>query len=391
MQIVGIFKLMLTYILALAVGLGSLALYIVAFFFPEVHRKNDFIWSGVGLFYALVLWFCAGRITGAVLLGQVASVALLGWFTSESLMLRRQVTPVVEQTKISTEKSTEDYTQKKSKIVSETTSISEVENMEKLDLSDSPITSTKQSENITTEELVNIVKTGETESELLSSETTSDLSKIIKESEAETTESMTEENVLTDAKTELDTSQKLDNSLSKKARGFAQLLTPMSGILSNIKNVIQGRDNKNTDSDSISTQNQADTEKLTSIEEVNTEVNETISQTEDTQAKQESLIEKEESIVSDVKTDKTTLTEVEKEANSSSKLESTPTEKPATETSKLAEVSALEDSSSSPEIITTQDSQNQEENLTAISSEEKNETDNSTSDLLKDSQNKSVD
>ena len=382
---------MLTYILALAVGLGSLALYIVAFFFPEVHRKNDFIWSGVGLFYALVLWFCAGRITGAVLLGQVASVALLGWFTSESLMLRRQVTPVVEQTKISTEKSTEDYTQKKSKIVSETTSISEVENMEKLDLSDSPITSTKQSENITTEELVNIVKTGETESELLSSETTSDLSKIIKESEAETTESMTEENVLTDAKTELDTSQKLDKSLSKKARGFAQLLTPMSGILSNIKNVIQGRDNKNTDSDSISTQNQADTEKLTSIEEVNTEVNETISQTEDTQAKQESLIEKEESIVSDVKTDKTTLTEVEKEANSSSKLESTPTEKPAMETSKLAEVSALEDSSSSPEIITTQDSQNQEENLTAISSEEKNETDNSTSDLSKDSQNKSVD
>lgn len=382
---------MLTYILALAVGLGSLALYIVAFFFPEVHRKNDFIWSGVGLFYALVLWFCAGRITGAVLLGQVASVALLGWFTSESLMLRRQVTPVVEQTKISTEKSTEDYTQKKSKIVSETTSISEVENMEKLDLSDSPITSTKQSENITTEELVNIVKTGETESELLSSETTSDLSKIIKESEAETTESMTEKNVLTDAKTELDTSQKLDKSLSKKARGFAQLLTPMSGILSNIKNVIQGRDNKNTDSDSISTQNQADTEKLTSIEEVNTEVNETISQTEDTQAKQESLIEKEESIVSDVKTDKTTLTEVEKEANSSSKLESTPTEKLATETSKLAEVSALEDSSSSPEIITTQDSQNQEENLTAISSEEKNETDNSTSDLSKDSQNKSVD
>ena len=88
---------MLTYILALAVGLGSLALYIVAFFFPEVHRKNDFIWSGVGLFYALVLWFCAGRITGAVLLGQVASVALLGWFTSESLMLRRQVTPVVEE------------------------------------------------------------------------------------------------------------------------------------------------------------------------------------------------------------------------------------------------------------------------------------------------------
>lgn len=54
---------MLAYILALAVGLGSLALYLGAFLVPELHRKNDFIWSGVGLFYALVLWVCAQRIT----------------------------------------------------------------------------------------------------------------------------------------------------------------------------------------------------------------------------------------------------------------------------------------------------------------------------------------
>uniref|UniRef100_A0ACD5GY64 Ycf66 family protein n=1 Tax=Desertifilum tharense IPPAS B-1220 TaxID=1781255 RepID=A0ACD5GY64_9CYAN len=33
-------------------------------FFPEVYRKGDFIWSGVGLFYALVLWVCAGQIRG---------------------------------------------------------------------------------------------------------------------------------------------------------------------------------------------------------------------------------------------------------------------------------------------------------------------------------------
>ena len=69
---------MLAYVLALVVGLGSLAIYISAFFFPEIHRKNDFIWSGVGLFYALVLWVFAPRISGGLLLGHVASVALVG-------------------------------------------------------------------------------------------------------------------------------------------------------------------------------------------------------------------------------------------------------------------------------------------------------------------------
>ncbi|MEG4209206.1 Ycf66 family protein [Microcoleus sp. S13_B4] len=91
---------MLAYILALAVGLGSFSIYMAAFFFPEVHRKSDFTWSGVGLFYALILWACAGRITGALLLGQMAGVAMLGWFAWETLTLRRQLTPVAEQTPI---------------------------------------------------------------------------------------------------------------------------------------------------------------------------------------------------------------------------------------------------------------------------------------------------
>jgi|GEM_PF-595297 len=91
---------MLAYFLALAVGLGSFSIYMAAFFFPEVHRKSDFTWSGVGLFYALILWACAGRITGALLLGQMAGVAMLGWFAWETLTLRRQVTPIAEQTPI---------------------------------------------------------------------------------------------------------------------------------------------------------------------------------------------------------------------------------------------------------------------------------------------------
>lgn len=91
---------MLAYVLALVVGFGSFSLYMAAFFFPEVHRKYDFIWSGVGMFYALVLWVCAGRITGGVLLGQVASVALLAWFGWQTLSLRRAQTPVLLQTQI---------------------------------------------------------------------------------------------------------------------------------------------------------------------------------------------------------------------------------------------------------------------------------------------------
>ncbi len=91
---------MLTNVLALIVGFGSLAIYLTAFFFPEVHRKNDFIWSGVGLFYALVLWVFAPRIGGWFFLGELASVALLFWFAWQTFSLRRQVTPEMEQTPV---------------------------------------------------------------------------------------------------------------------------------------------------------------------------------------------------------------------------------------------------------------------------------------------------
>ena len=93
---------MLAYLLALIVGSGSLALYMAAFFFPEIYRKNDLVWSGVGLFYALVLWVYAGRLTGGVLLGQVASVALLGWLGWQTVMMRRQQTTTAQQTALPT-------------------------------------------------------------------------------------------------------------------------------------------------------------------------------------------------------------------------------------------------------------------------------------------------
>jgi Ycf66 protein N-terminus len=93
---------MLAYILAVSVGASSVGLYIAAFFFPELHRKQDFIWSGVGFFYALTLWIYAREVTGGILIGQTASVALLGWFAWQTFKLRRQLVPVDRQTPIPT-------------------------------------------------------------------------------------------------------------------------------------------------------------------------------------------------------------------------------------------------------------------------------------------------
>ena len=91
---------MLANVLAVLLGSGSLVFYLAAFFYPEVHRRFDFLWSGLGLFYAVVLWFCAGQMTGTILLGQVTAVSLLlglGW---QTLTVRREKTPVYQQTPV---------------------------------------------------------------------------------------------------------------------------------------------------------------------------------------------------------------------------------------------------------------------------------------------------
>lgn len=88
---------MLAHILAVLVGTGSVGLYISAFFFPEIHRKQDFIWSGVGFLYALTLWIYARQMMGGILVGQISSVALIGWFGWQTLKLRQQLAPVSPQ------------------------------------------------------------------------------------------------------------------------------------------------------------------------------------------------------------------------------------------------------------------------------------------------------
>ncbi|MEM9484043.1 MAG: Ycf66 family protein [Cyanobacteria bacterium P01_F01_bin.116] len=91
---------MLANLLAVVVGVGSLGFYLAAFVLPEVHRRSDFFWSGVGMFYAVVLWYCARQMNGAVLLGQTASVGLLLWLGYQTLLLRRQTTHPAQQTPI---------------------------------------------------------------------------------------------------------------------------------------------------------------------------------------------------------------------------------------------------------------------------------------------------
>jgi hypothetical protein len=81
---------MLPYILSILVGTGSVGMYLAALFIPEIYRRSDPLWSGVGLFYGLVLWVEADRFRGGLLLGQALSVLLLGWFVGQTLLLRRQ-------------------------------------------------------------------------------------------------------------------------------------------------------------------------------------------------------------------------------------------------------------------------------------------------------------
>ncbi len=89
--------------LAIALWLGSVVLYGAAFFFPEVHRRHDFFWSGVAAFYGLVLWFDAAQISSTELLGHGASLTLLGWLGWQTLTLRRKRTPLDLQTPLTDE------------------------------------------------------------------------------------------------------------------------------------------------------------------------------------------------------------------------------------------------------------------------------------------------
>ena len=84
-----------SFLAILMVGI-SLILFLNAFIRPKTHRRDDFLWSALGLFYGLTLWLCAGRFTGAVLLGQTAGVFITVAFLWENRQLRKAIIEVSE-------------------------------------------------------------------------------------------------------------------------------------------------------------------------------------------------------------------------------------------------------------------------------------------------------
>ncbi len=86
--------------LAVLLGLSSFIFYMAAFFYPEVHRRVDFWLSGLGMVCAVVLWFCAGQMTGLVLLAQLLLIVLLAALGWQTLSIRREKTPVYQQTPV---------------------------------------------------------------------------------------------------------------------------------------------------------------------------------------------------------------------------------------------------------------------------------------------------
>ncbi|NJN24354.1 MAG: hypothetical protein HC810_08200 [Acaryochloridaceae cyanobacterium RL_2_7] len=96
----GAFDNMLTLLLAWTIALGSLAIFVAGMIFPELSKKNDLIWVGIGLFYALILWANAGKMGGGLVLGQTAGVSMMVWLGIQTMTQRRELTSEDKKTPV---------------------------------------------------------------------------------------------------------------------------------------------------------------------------------------------------------------------------------------------------------------------------------------------------
>ncbi len=252
---------MLAYILAIAIAFISLAIYLAAFLFPDIHRKDDFFWSGIGLFYALVLWLCASRITGAILLGQIASVSLIAWFSWQTVIYRRAVAHPEEkieilnfsildwlQTKITAKKPQISTTE--TTVVTETTTTEDIE-------------TTKETEEIVANPVT-------TESNLAE-----DISEEIEETTAESTvlEENTDDLVTTSEETEqilkIEEEAKQEEKITKIKPESQSVKTAKKGFgLGNIFNKISLLFKKKTEQSSISKTTEDEDSEITVDEKI---------------------------------------------------------------------------------------------------------------------------
>lgn len=79
---------MLALLLAIAVAIAALGLFLAAVLLPPLTRRSDLIWSGVAGLYALILWNAHSQFRGALLLSQIAAIALLGWLGQQAIQSR---------------------------------------------------------------------------------------------------------------------------------------------------------------------------------------------------------------------------------------------------------------------------------------------------------------
>lgn len=79
---------MLALLLAIAVAIAALGLFLAAVLLPPLTRRSDLLWSGVAGLYALILWNAHSQFRGALLLSQIAAIALLGWLGQQAMQSR---------------------------------------------------------------------------------------------------------------------------------------------------------------------------------------------------------------------------------------------------------------------------------------------------------------
>lgn len=87
-------------LLVWTIALGSLSIFLAGVIFPELSRKNDLIWVGVGLLYALILSANKANMGAGLIVGQMAGVSLTVWLGWQTMTQRRELTAPDKKTPV---------------------------------------------------------------------------------------------------------------------------------------------------------------------------------------------------------------------------------------------------------------------------------------------------
>ena len=275
---------MLAYFLATIMAIISLVLFLNAFISPKTHRQDDFLWSALGLFYALILWICANRFTGAILLGQVAGVAITISFIWENRQLRKVVTAESDSNellegfsilnfvgqslaKISSKKKTPQAESPESVVSPETSEVidSETPSSEKdkdtvtSELASETVTEEKQEEEISSEQ------TEETDKEKISAKEERELEKVDEEMRENLEEESAEELLGSSLTKEKDIKASSNSNIFSRLFGIFRKSEPEKPEISSTQS--KGETEEQDIQEALSEIETLDDEKLAQVEE----------------------------------------------------------------------------------------------------------------------------